>query len=275
MKAGRDRRPEAAQHRPQRGRARLALEPAQEIVDPRPAHDRIEGRTRPGHDLEPVALILHDAGDRRHRDDAVARNSEKALPVELLGEDVQRKVHHVAAAVLRHQVGILLLGVEIGDFLALHGHDPVVEAHDVALLVGARRTDGRQQPLGVEARVALPAPLDGPLQRRGVDRLEQVVDAVDLEGPHGIAVVGGRHDDAGRDVDLPEDLEAVAVGELHIHEDHVGDVSRRAEPLDGLAHRAGRTDNPQVGVVLRERPHQVLLGHGLVFNDQYSHGIGL
>lgn len=136
--------------------------------------------------------------------------------------------------------------------------------------------DQRGQRLLRRGRVPQPLQLvERPAQVGCADRLEQVVDAVDLEGPHGIAVVGGRHDDAGRDVDLPEDLEAVAVGELHIHEDHVGDVSRRAEPLDGLAHRAGRTDNPQVGVVLRERPHQVLLGHGLVFNDQYSHGIGL
>lgn len=78
-----------------------------------------------------------------------------------------------------------------------------------------------------------------------------------------------------RHVDLPEDLETVAVRELHIHENHVGDIPRSPQPADGLAYRSGRPYDMQVGEMLRERAGQALPGHDLVLNNQYSHNSGI
>ena len=104
-----------------------------------------------------------------------------------------------------------------------------------------------------------------------VDRFEQVVDAVDLERPHGVIVICGGHDDPRRHIRLAEYLEAIPVGELHVHENHIGTVPRRAQPEHRLPDRAGRPDDPYVGKMLGQRSRQVCLGHHFVFYDQYVH----
>ena len=57
---------------------------------------------------------------------------------------------------------------------------------------------------------------------RSVERLEQVVDAVDLESFECILVVGRREDHRGCDLHGVEDAERIAVGQVDVHEQQVG-----------------------------------------------------
>ena len=153
----------------------------------------------------------------------------------------------------------------------MYRNDPVVETHDITLFVFARAADRVQQYVGVDAPAPHPATLHGTPQRCGVDRFEQIVDAVDLERPHGVIVICGGHDDPRRYVRLAEYLEAIPVGEFHVHENHIGTVPRRAQPEHRFPDRAGRPDDPYVGKMLGQRSRQVCLGHHFVFYDQYVH----
>ena len=83
------------------------------------------------------------------------------------------------------------------------GGDPLFRAFSLGITA--------QQRFDIRRSAPLSAALHGAPQRGRLYRLEQIVDAAGLEGLYGVAVVGGGHDDLGRDFLLAEDLEAVAV----------------------------------------------------------------
>ena len=110
---------------------------------------------------------------------------------------------------------VLVLGVEERDLVRLHRHDPVVELHQVALLVAVAGVLARDRPedllhVQISGR-ELAAPLHGPFQGGSVYRLEKVVYGSGLERLDGVAVIGRRHHDRFLDGHLTENLEALAV----------------------------------------------------------------
>ena len=216
-----------------------------------------------------------DALDGAPRDDGAARDAEEALGVELLLERVERALDEIARAFVGHQVVGLLFGEEEGDPVGLQGDDLLTDIDHDALLVGfglPARHDGEQL-LHVDARRrgrALAAAAHRARQLLGADGLEEVVHAPGLEGLEGVGVIGGGHDDAGLDGYLPEDLEAVAVGELDIHEDKV--YRRvRGEVFDGPADGIGDLHHLDVREVGLEQAHELRLGHAFVFDYQGFH----
>jgi hypothetical protein len=92
----------------------------------------------------------------------------------------------------------------------------------------------RQQPLAEIAGTlpfqALARALQRAQEPRPVERLQQVVERMDLEGAQRVLVVGGREDDHRQALrrERADDAEAVHDRNLHVEEDQLG-----LEPLDG------------------------------------------
>ena len=74
------------------------------------------------------------------------------------------------------------------------------------------------------------------------------------------------------DVRLPEDLEALAVGQLHVHEDQVRAVV--LEVLRGGLDRVQCPDDVEIGEILLYQPYEYLLSWELVFYYQDIHNGG-
>ncbi len=220
-----------------------------------------------------------DAGDGSDGRRAVARQAEEEPRIELVGHGIERSVENQTPAVGGHEVGVLVLGIEIGDLLGVHHRDLVAQTDDETLAVLAPRTGeqaaqqrgvGRRR--GIFRQQGLAAALHRGLQLLGHDGLEQVVDAVDAESPDGIVVVSRGDDHLAAHLGPGEDVETHAVGELHVHEDDVGPVGRVAQPFDGADHRTLHARDAQVVEMLLDDAPQVGLGRDFVFDDQYVVG---
>ena len=116
--------------------------------------------------------------------------------------------------------------------------------------------------------------VDGVLHVLGLDGLEQVVDAVDLEGLKRIFVVCRGEDYRGVDLHRVEYAERLAVGQMYVHEYEVG---RRLRRVAEVVHR--------ILYALQHRQHFVCRGYlaqyclqvygrsRLVFDYEYFHRV--
>ena len=80
---------------------------------------------------------------------------------------------------------------------------------------------------------------------------EDIVDTVRFEGFKEVVFVGGAEDHGAIDGDLLKNVEAVAVGELDVHEEEVDAVGSVLEKLDGAFDAVADIEDG-MGVVERE-----------------------
>jgi hypothetical protein len=90
-----------------------------------------------------------------------------------------------------------------------------------------RRGPSGRDPGGASGAGAdrLPRPLEGGEEPARAERLEQVVDGLELERRDRVVIEGGREDDGGDDLELSQsrhDLDARGLRHLDVQEDHVG-----------------------------------------------------
>lgn len=106
-----------------------------------------------------------------------------------------------------------------------------------------------------------------------IERLEQVVERVHLEGLEGIGVVRGDEDDGGGEggAHLAQHLEAVHARHLHVQEEHVHRVL--AQGLHRLGAAGALAHHLDFGV-RREQRQEPLPGDALVVHHQHAHGGG-
>ena len=122
---------------------------------------------------------------------------------------------------------------------------------------------GSDRPIGGDAA---PRPIDGDLEPRLIDRLQQVVDRVDLERLDRVLIVGRDEDDlrTGAAADQPpRDLEAGQPRHLHVEKDDVRlqplDRRQRLDAVAGLADHLDAADLfEQVAQLV---PRQLLVVH--------------
>ncbi|PYP77908.1 MAG: hypothetical protein DMD25_08180 [Gemmatimonadetes bacterium] len=106
--------------------------------------------------------------------------------------------------------------------------------------------------------------VEGLAEALRTERLEEIVQRLDLERGHGVAVEGRRKDDVGVVSELLEDFEPVALGHLDVEEQQI-----RPDRVDGpnggraVARLAGDRDPRHVG----EQVAQLLARERLVIGD--------
>jgi len=105
-----------------------------------------------------------------------------------------------------------------------HGNDspphPDVEAAQRLAAPGRRRVS-----FGQRLRIPpdlLTHPVERLAQALGAERLEEVVEGLDLERRHGISIEGGRKNNVWMMIELVEDLESVALRHPDVQEQQVG-----------------------------------------------------
>ena len=77
------------------------------------------------------------------------------------------------------------------------------------------------------------------MQFGGVYGLEQIIDAVHLEGPDGILVVGGGENNRAGHRGTLKQLKAQPIGQMNIQKQHVGRRLQGIEQHHGRGHRFG------------------------------------
>ena len=254
-----------------------AREPVLEVVDAELAdqnlavgrHLEVDGQPV----VEPQVDVLHGAA----RDEVLPVDAEEARRVEAVGQLVERVGKHVALAVaydgLRHPVGdaevLHLLDGQRQQLVPLAGNQEV--ALVVALPLQAADKFGKRlarcgRRAGTGCAVQRLQLVERPSEVGRADGLEQVVDAVDLEGPQRILVVGRGEDNGAGDAHVFENLEGRAVGQMDVHED---DVGRRValEPGDALRDAVQRVDDLGAGSDLLQKGLQVAHGRLFILND--------
>jgi hypothetical protein len=141
-----------------------------------------------------------------------------------------------------------------------------VWAHEQAFGVRRRRRRAELTNERFEARVRCGGhrggpggrqPLAGPRERGAepdfVERLEQVVHGVQLEGTQRVRVIGGDEDERGRPlvlVERVEDTEAVELRHLYVEKDQVGPLG--TDRIDRLEPGAAFTDHDDIRLVGEE-----------------------
>ena len=108
------------------------------------------------------------------------------------------------------------------------------------------------------------------LQARLAERLEQIVQGVDLKGPDGVLVVGRDKDDGRRVCQRLDDAKAVQARHLDVQQHQVGrqrlDRLHRLEPVDRFADHLHALQAAQ-------HPPEPLPCRGLVVYDERAQGI--
>ena len=209
--------------------------------------------------------------------DVLAVGPEEEVGVELVHDGVERAVHGLLVAVVEDGARHLVFQVEAGHLAYLDGYQLVVDGYEevglITAQVGCQSVDVGALHGGAEAFQLV----DGVLQVLGGDGLEQVVDAAGLEGVEGVLVVGRGEDERAFDVDLVEDMERQAVGQVYVHEAEVGlGAVGRFEILHALLYALERWQHGGVGHDAEQQAAQVFGGDGFVFDDEYgSHGGGI
>ena len=178
----------------------------------------------------------------------------KRLAIEPLVEARDRQADEIGAAPGRHR-RVLGVGAEVLDVLDEDRNDLALVAHQQARqrrgLGGTRAFERRQRPF--LARVAAQRMADRLLEALAVERLEQVVDRVQLEGGDRVLVVGGGEDD-GR----PGDRRIGAEGAQHLEAGHPRHVDvHQDERRRELADRLQRADAVGAGADQLEHRHLV------------------
>ena len=159
------------------------------------------------------------------------------------------------------------------DVVGLHQHEPVVDLDGHLVAAACWPAISLDQPVelaapagSVRRRRRAAGPLDGRLQPARVDRLQQVVDGVHLEGLDGALVEGGDEDRRSARFPASSSRRAtskpVSPGICTSRNDHVGREPRRSAssastPLAGLADHLDAADLPEQEAQLL--PRQLLV----------------
>ena len=100
---------------------------------------------------------------------------------------------------------------------------------------------------------------------------QDIVDAVGFEGIQQVGVEGGAKDDRGGDGHLSEDIEAVAIGQLNVHEQEVDTVGGGGKESYGTLDAVADGQDPVIFVNGGDKFPQQSGGSGFVFNDEDIH----
>ncbi len=127
-----------------------------------------------------------------------------------------------------------VLDLDAGDVVQIQvDHPPPAVRRQVARGLHdrrRRRRRSRRRDLGPQP---LAHALEGSIQRLGLDRLEQIVQPLEREGPHGVLLVGRREDRhrghrlGQGPADALQGLQAGAVGHVDVQEQQVRAVLQR------------------------------------------------
>ena len=119
---------------------------------------------------------------------------------------------------------------------------------------------------------------EGGLEPWAAERLQQVIERVDLEGLQRILVVGGHEDDGGHAVGSERlaDGEPVHRRHLNVEEDEIGRIA--PDGLEGLGAVRALPDHLDVRLLAEQR-HEARAGHRLIVDDEgpdfWSRGLRL
>ena len=207
-------------------------------------------------------------------DDVRAVDADEAVRIEPRLHRRHRLAEEIGIA-LHMQPHVVPCGVHPVDFVRADEEDPAARFHDQPIrrmgLVRLEILHHREEPLAEVAGALAFQPLARAIQRaqepRAVERLQQVVERVDLEGPQRVLVVG-RREDHHRDALRREgayDAKPIHDGNLHVEEHELG-----LEPLDGRERLGAIRTLPHdldVGLLLQQREH-ALARHRLVVDYQ-------
>ena len=174
-----------------------------------------------------------------------------------------------------HQIIVFLLGIDVGYVLYFQWNDSVVETDYISflifLLLDAGVSDGLEQSFDIHSATAHAATCDSPFQGRGIDWLEQIIDASGFKCLESVAVVCCSHDDFGPDFCLTEYLKTHSVRKFHVHEYYVCGVAWCVEPGHSTFYGRGRPYDIHIREVLCQHSGKALLSHYLIFNNQDIH----
>ena len=112
--------------------------------------------------------------------------------------------------------------------------------------------------------------VEGMLQIRGADRLEQVIHTVDLECPQRIFVVCRSKYYRAVDTYMLEYLERRAVSQMYVHEYHIG-RGVRLEPCDAVGDAVQHLRNLNVGRNILKQSLQIAHCGLLILNYKCFH----
>ena len=203
--------------------------------------------------------------------------TEKTGWVQTPDDGVQRTVVIQHPLVLQIHLRLAVSTVDAGHVVQIHRQQFVLLGYQQRLLVLLRRPfpawPQLHHLLQIGYHVGL-APflelLQRPRQLRGLDGLQQVVDAVHGKRVQRILVVGRREHNRRLHVHLVKQREGRTVAQVNIHEHQVG--SRVCtQPSHRLLHALQHMQHLYRGVYLLEHRHQVLARRRLVFYNQYFH----
>src|SRR4051812_37675086 len=206
-------------------------------------------------------------------DDVAAMDADEHLWGELRFHRVHRLADQVRV-VADVELDVVAGSLDPVDFAGADEEDPAARLDDEAIGLGLGRPqvadNGGEAPLDLAVAVAIDL-LAGARQRLAealaVERLQQVVERVHVEGAQRVAVVGGDEDHERHLVDAHrlDDVEAVGAGHLHVEENEVGLQRENRFGAGGAV--AGLADQFETGFFLEERA-EPLAGEGLVVDDQ-------
>ena len=146
-------------------------------------------------------------------------------------------------------------------------------ADELAQLSGLLELGAQRVDLGLE-RAAGRETLEHDLELRRPQRLEQIVGHPGAQGLDRAVErrLAGDHDAVALGIRLaggPKDLEAVAVGQVQVHDQHLG-----IELLHGAARLARRADGLRRRAEVAERALQAPADRDVVLDDEHSHAHG-
>src|SRR6266487_2743725 len=222
--------------------------------------------------VEPRLELL----DPVHVDDRRAMHAHEAVRGEAWLEALELLPYDVRLAA-RMQLHVLAVGFDPVDLARLQERHLAAGADHQPIEREVARGEGVEQrfesPVALVAqRVAHPRERFG--EALGLDRFEQVIDGVEVEGAQRVLVVGGDEDDGGEVLVAHgfEDLEAVEIWHLNIEEDQVRGLIDYG--FDGFPPPSTLADDGDAGRSREERANP-FARKSFVIHDQrsdFSHG---
>ena len=177
------------------------------------------------------------------------------------------------APVAKHDMSFGNLGIEEGDIVDRERNNLILIMYkEGALILALGRGNHRIKTTAVFAPLATSEAfelLDGSPQLLGVDRLEDVVDAIDLECFKSILIVCRSEDYRYIYLYATEDTEGVAIGKVYIHKYNIsGDIAPKK--LNSLIHRLQYRHHLDITYYGSEHTSKIYHRSGLILNYNNS-----
>src|SRR5579885_1277031 len=236
---------------------------------PRPRAARDELRPVSHLELKPGGVERRHRGDEIQIDDVRAMHPEKSLGVETRLELVHAEVDEIAPAA-RVDGDVIVIRLEPLDLRDVDRDDaPTIAREDAT-----NRTAGRKMidclagtpPDGLVVAIAHRAPnaFERGVQSVAAERLEQIVDCLELERRHGKPIIRRREHDRGIMLNALEYLEPAQLRHLDIQEHQV-----RLQRIDELDRRASiaRFARDVDPIDLAQQISQLRAGDRFIFDD--------